>query len=64
MKTNRELWTIASTLMQDHGDDAPIIVAVRLGELSAAGDHDGAVAWVGVLQRMARMMVGTGDGSA
>lgn len=59
MTPERHIWSCASTLIQQHGDDAWFHASIRADELLAAGDLDGhnmfkaILARVGELQRMA-----------
>ncbi|QJR05242.1 hypothetical protein HH800_02305 [Sphingobium yanoikuyae] len=51
-----ELWACAQQVIQQHKSDAPRHVAIRIGELAAAGDTDGVEAWSEIARRVDQLM--------
>ncbi|TXC67712.1 hypothetical protein FSZ31_12070 [Sphingorhabdus soli] len=52
MTPQQELWACASTVLSQHGGDAPLFVANRIGELALAGDTDGIRVWKAIAARI------------
>jgi hypothetical protein len=52
MSRERELWACATALLRQHGDQAPKIVAERVGALALEGDEGGIATWVAIATRM------------
>lgn len=48
-------WAAASMLIRRHGDDAPLIVAQRLGELAVEGDLEGISMWKSIAACMDKL---------
>jgi len=61
--TDWELWAVANKVLQQHGENAPLHVAERIGALTFAGDDGGVAAWKGIERRLLELM-GPGRGSA
>ncbi|WP_419722865.1 DUF6961 family protein [Sphingobium aromaticivastans] len=57
MTRDLELWGIASMLLRQHGDFAPLKVAERIGELATLGESDGIALWQEVAHRLDAMTV-------
>lgn len=57
--TDTELWSVASTILRRHGEDAPLFVAERIGALALLEDWDGVSAWKGIAARMDMLRHGT-----
>jgi hypothetical protein len=53
--SDRELWACASEVLSQHGENAPVFVAERIGALALAGDLAGVEAWKSVAVRMERL---------
>ena len=47
-----ELWACAQTVMRQHGEQALIHVAERLGALELAGDAEGVATWKAIARRI------------
>jgi hypothetical protein len=47
-----ELWACANHYVGQHGDDAPIIAAMRADELLAQGDLDGFRTFLSIVRRI------------
>lgn len=47
-----ELWACASTVLQQHGDQAPLFVAERIGALALEGKAEGVAAWQEIAVRI------------
>ena len=56
MLTNWELWACAQHYIKKHGEDAPIITALRADELLEAADHDGARNYRAIVRRINRLL--------
>ena len=41
MIDEKELWACANTVLDQHGDQAPVFVAEHIGQLALDGDRDG-----------------------
>lgn len=54
--TDWELWACAQQVIKQHGAKAPAQIATRIGELAAAGDHDGVEAWKAIAVRVDQLM--------
>jgi hypothetical protein len=54
-----DVWRTAKLLIDQHGEDAPIIVAQRIDALMAKGDLDGRIAWRRVKFAIERLMAYT-----
>ena len=61
--TDWELWACANHYVSAHGEDAPIIAALRADELLADGDLDGADNYLAIIQRI-HALLGKGLGQA
>ena len=49
MTPNIDIYQTANELIKEHGEDAPIHVAMRADELLDAGDTDGQAVWKQIL---------------
>lgn len=52
MITDWELWACANHYVKIHGEEAPIVVALRIDELLARDEHDGAEIFLVIMQRV------------
>lgn len=52
MLSDWELWAVAKATTNQHGSNAPLFVATRIGALAVAGDAAGVAAWVEIARRM------------
>ena len=52
MITDRELWACALQVMRQHGDQAPVFIAERIGALALKGDEQGIATWQGIAARL------------
>lgn len=52
MPTDRELWSVANMVLEQHGERAPLFVAERIGALALAGDAAGIATWKEIARRM------------
>jgi hypothetical protein len=59
--TDWELWACANHYVTTHGEDAPIIAALRADELLADGDLDGVDNFHAIIRRI-HAMLGKGQG--
>jgi hypothetical protein len=46
------LWSAAAMVQRQHGDDAPLFVATRIGALALAGDVEGVENWRAIAARL------------
>ncbi|WP_066559666.1 DUF6961 family protein [Sphingobium sp. TKS] len=56
MTRDQELWGMASMLLRQHGELAPLRVAARIGELAALGEMNGVTLWREVALRLDALM--------
>lgn len=52
MPTDWELWAVANQTLDQHGSDAPLVVAERIGALALKGDMKGIEVWKQIARRM------------
>jgi hypothetical protein len=64
MTTEIDVYRSAKPLIDQHGEDAPIHAAMRVDELSKAGDLEGAAVWKHILQAIDALRVKPKLGSA
>jgi hypothetical protein len=48
MLSEWELWAVANETLRQHGEQAPVFVAERIGALVLAGDAAGVATWKAV----------------
>lgn len=51
-----ELWACANQYIREHGEDAPIIAAMRCDELLDASDYEGARTFQAIILRINRLL--------
>ena len=56
MTTDLDIYRTAALMVKEHGDDAPIHVAMRADELLDAGDMDGRGVWLRVLNAVNELL--------
>lgn len=56
MTEDQERWAEALAVIKQHGDEAPIHVAVRVGEFARAGDQLGIDRWKAIAYRLDQLM--------
>jgi len=56
VNADRELWACASTVLEQHGDHAPVFVAERIDALAVAGDQAGVDIWRAIAMRVDQLM--------
>ena len=47
---------MASMILRQHGDRAPVVVAERIGQLASEGKAEGVALWKDVARRVDQMM--------
>jgi hypothetical protein len=52
-----ELWAVAVETLRQHGVDAPVFVADRIGALVLDGDTRGVEAWKSIAARIQELML-------
>lgn len=55
MNRDQELWGMASMLLRQHGERAPVVVAERIGQLASEGEGEGVALWKEVAWRLERL---------
>lgn len=56
MTRDQELWGMASVLLRQHGDRAPVVVAERIGQLASEEKAEGVAMWKEVARRLEQLM--------
>ena len=56
MTRDHELWGMASMILRQHGDRAPVVVAGRIGQLASEGKEEGVALWKEVAIRLDLML--------
>jgi len=56
MTRDQELWGMASMVLRQHGDRAPVVVAERIGQLTSEGKGEGVALWKEVARRVDQMV--------
>lgn len=56
MEQDHVVWGAAFTLLERHQNDAPVVVATRIGELAMAGDMEGVAIWKSIATCMDQLM--------
>lgn len=54
----RELWACAIEMLRQHGEDAPVRVAARIGAMVLAGDTAGIATWKAIAHRLDQLAKG------
>ncbi|WP_405053731.1 DUF6961 family protein [Sphingobium sp. SJ10-10] len=52
MTRDQELWGMASMVLRQHGDRAPVVVAERIEQLASEGKAEGVALWKEVARRV------------
>ncbi|KKW92937.1 DUF6961 family protein [Sphingobium chungbukense] len=55
MTRDQELWGMASMVLRQHGDRAPVVVAERIGQLASEGKAEGVALWKEVARRLEQL---------
>lgn len=50
MTSDREIYSTASVLIWEHGDEAELVATLRADDFLGAGDVDGSIAWMRVVR--------------
>lgn len=56
MTRDQELWGMASMLLRQHGERAPVVVAERIGQLASEGQTGGVALWKEVAWRLGQLL--------
>jgi hypothetical protein len=54
--SDRELWGCANHYLKQHGEDAPIVAAMRADELLAEGDMEGVRTFQAIVRRINQLL--------
>jgi hypothetical protein len=60
MTRDQELWGMASMLIRQHGDRAPVVVAERIVWLASKGEGEGVALWQAAARRLEQLMAPAG----
>lgn len=52
MTEDQERWAEALAVEHQHGEDAPLFIAERIGALAMVGDHEGIERWKAIAARL------------
>jgi hypothetical protein len=58
MTPERELWACALLIEREHGDNAPVFIAERIGALALAGDAAGVERWKAIAEKLSLLWTG------
>lgn len=61
--SDKELWQCARHQLDQHGDDAMIVAALKMDMLLEADDRSGYATWAGILLRLAELGPGRREGA-
>ena len=64
MPDDLDIYRSAKLLIDQHGEDAPIFVAMQADKCLAAGDLDGKAVWMGVIRAIKELLDQQPPGSA
>ena len=56
MTSDIDLYRSAHELIEQHGEDAPILAAMRADELMEAGDMEGRAVWLRIVKAVEEML--------
>lgn len=54
----RELWAVASTVLQNEGDDVAAFLLERVHSLMESGDNEGVSTWLAIADRVRQLVTG------
>ncbi len=60
MTRDQELWGMVLALVKQHGDQAPLEVAERIGQLAVQGEPQGVALWQEVAKRLNSLLLSEG----
>ncbi len=56
MVDDLDIYRAANELIEQHGEDAPILAAMQADELMEAGDMDGRAVWLRIVKAIAELL--------
>ncbi len=56
MTSDLDIYRSANVLIQKHGEDAPILAAMRADQLMEAGDMDGRAVWLRIVKAVEELL--------
>ena len=56
MTSDLDIYRSASELIKQHGEDAPILAAMRADELMETGDMDGRAVWLRIVKAIEKLL--------
>ena len=61
--SDKELWQCARQQLDQHGDDAMVVAALKMDALLEVDDQAGYATWAGILLRIAKLGPGGREGA-
>ncbi|MFC3786152.1 DUF6961 family protein [Sphingopyxis italica] len=58
MTSERELWVCALAVEKQHGEQAGVWIAERIGALALAGDGEGVARWKAIAEKLSLLWTG------
>lgn len=58
MTSERELWACALAVEKQHGEQAGVWIAERIGTLALAGDGEGVARWKAIAEKLSLLWTG------
>ncbi len=56
MTSDIDIYRSANKLMEQHGEDAPILAAMRADQLMETGDMDGRAVWLRIVKAIEELL--------
>ncbi len=56
MTSDLDIYRAANELIKQHGEDAPILAAMRADELMETGDMEGRAVWLGIVKAIEELL--------
>ncbi len=56
MTSNFDIYRAANELIKQHGEDAPILAAMRTDELMETGDMEGRAVWIRIVKAVEELL--------
>ncbi len=57
----QELWAVASTVLQNEGDDVAAFLLERVHSLMESGDNEGVSTWLAIADRIRQLITGADE---
>ena len=56
MASDLDIYRSANELIEQHGEDAPVLAAMRADELMEAGDMEGEAVWIRIVKAIEELL--------